>query len=101
MVEVEVVTRALQQAYGPEGELKDWAAHEAARNPNLAGRYASLLLSEGVLPSTDNANGFVFFSPSANQGMFEFGIARQFDASLSGGYNKPPQFIIADILGHE
>lgn len=85
----------LQKGYAEQ----DWTSGDMFRDPRLPGEYATLLLNKRILPAPDRANGFVFFSPAANQGLFEHSIAKRFDETLSVESQNPPVFIAADFFG--
>lgn len=90
----------LQFTYSKIGRLRKWAEADKKVNRDLLVSYPTLLLKESLLPQPDQANGFVFYSASANQGNFEYTMAQAVDASLSQKSPKPPLFIAGDIFGH-
>jgi len=86
--------------YNPGGKLQYWQETEALRNPDLAKQYVDLLIQEQIIPHPDKATGFVFLSPSANQGMFEYEIADRLNQSITKKPDPPPIFLAADIFGN-
>jgi SAM-dependent methyltransferase len=91
----------LRQTYGflAKNPDIDWATKPEHENPRMAAEYADLLVQQGLLPLADRASGFTLFSPSANQGIYEYTMAKKVDDSLTGKLEKQPVFIAADMFG--
>jgi SAM-dependent methyltransferase len=95
------LNKSLGSSYGLSAQNPDtdWAAMSEHEHQRLAVAYAELLSQEGILPTPDKANGFTFFSPSANQGSYEYAFAKTVEDSLTDASEKKPLFIAADMFG--
>jgi SAM-dependent methyltransferase len=68
--------------------------------PELGVKYVDVFRKTGVLPERLGLDGFVFYSPSANQGSIELSVARRLDEEVSGlNLRKKPKVIMADFFG--